>query len=128
MFPLAFGGRWFALEFTPLFPNSLGNGHWQSAVYVLWDSVLAVGMCLGTLTLFRRFCDGWGRLGRFLSKHSYTVYIIHIPIVVFLTAFVLKGIELVPLLKFGIVSVIAMPASFAIAYIVRKIPLASRIL
>ena len=47
---------------------------------------------------------------------------------VFLTAFVLKGIELVPLLKFGIVAIIAVPVSFAIAYIVRKIPLASRIL
>jgi len=128
LFPLAFGGRWFALEFTPLFPNSLGNGHWQSAVYVLWDSAFAVGMCLGALTLFRRFCNGQGSIGRFLSQHSYTVYIIHIPIVVFLTAFVLKRIELVPLLKFGIVAVIAVPVSFAIAYIVRKIPLASRIL
>ncbi|MFC1908252.1 acyltransferase family protein [Chloroflexota bacterium] len=128
LFPLAFSGHLFSLEITPALTNFTGNGQWQSAVYVLWDSAFAVGMCLGALTLFRRFCNGQGKLGRFLSQHSYTVYIIHIPIVVFLTAFVLKGIELVPLLKFGIVAVIAVPVSFTIAYIVRKIPLASRIL
>ncbi|MFC1874477.1 acyltransferase family protein [Chloroflexota bacterium] len=128
LFPLAFSGQLFSLEITPALANFTGNGHWQSAVYVLWDSAFAVGMCLGTLTLFRRFCNGQGKLGRFLSQQSYTVYIIHIPIVVFLSAFVLKGIELVPLLKFGIVAVIAVPVSFTIAYIVRKIPLASRIL
>ena len=127
LFPLAFSGRLFALEFSPIFSNSLGNGHWQSAVYVLWDSVFAVGICLGVFTIFRRFCNRQGRLSRFMSQHSYTVYIIHIPIVVLITAFLLKGIELEPLLKFGIAVVIALPASFAIAYIVRKIPGASRI-
>ena len=128
LFPLAFSGRFFVLELTPIFSNSLGNGHWQSAVYVLWDSVFAVGLCLGVLTIFRRFCNSQGRLSRFMAQHSYTVYIIHIPIVVLITAFLLKGIELVPLLKFGIAVAIAVPASFAIAYIVRKIPKASRIL
>jgi surface polysaccharide O-acyltransferase-like enzyme len=127
LFPLAFSGHLFSLELTEALANFTGNGQWQSAVYALWDSTFAVGIYLGAITLFRRFLDGQGRFGKYLSQHSYTVYVIHIPIVVFLGV-ALKGIELENLLKFGIAAVIAVPTCFAIAYIVRKIPLASRIL
>jgi hypothetical protein len=47
--------------------------------------------------------------------------------VVFL-ALALRGIELAALLKFGMAAVIAVPTSFAVAYIVRKIPGVSRVL
>ena len=127
LFPIAFSGHLLSLELTPALGNSLGNGHWQSAVYVLWDSTFAVGICLGLITLFRRFLDEPGRFCRFLSQHSYTVYIIHIPIVVFLGV-ALKGINFEPLLKFGLAVVIGIPLCFSIAYLVQKIPLVSRIL
>jgi glucan biosynthesis protein C len=107
--------------------NIVGNGHWQSAVYALWDSTVSVGMCLGMITLFRRLLDRSGRLGSFLSKHSFTVYIVHAPIIVFL-AVLLKGIQIEHLLKFGMAAVIGVPLCFSIAYLVRKIPLASKIL
>jgi len=84
-------------------------------------------MVLGLITLFRRFFDWQGKLGRFLSQHSYTVYVIHIPIVVFLGV-ALKGIEIEALLKFLVVAVIAIPTCFAAAYLIRKTPGASRIL
>jgi glucan biosynthesis protein C len=126
LFPLALSGRLFSLEVTEP-AGFVGNGHWQSAVYALWDSTFAVGICLAAIPLFRRFFNGQGRFGRFLSQHSYTVYIIHIPIVVFI-AIALKGIHLEPLLKFGMVAVIAVPTCFAAAFIVRKIPFASRVL
>ena len=127
LFPLAFSGHLFSLELTPAFTNAMGNGHWQSAVYVLWDSIFAVGMCLGVITLFRHFFNGQGRFGRFLSQHSYAVYVIHIPIVV-VVAFALRGIDLESLLKFGMAAVIMVPTCFAVAYIVRKIPGVSRVL
>jgi glucan biosynthesis protein C len=127
LFPLAFSGHLFSLELTPALANSLGNGHWQSAVYALWDSTFAVGICLGVITLFRRFFDGQGRFGRFLSQHGFTVYIIHAPVIVFL-AVSLKRVETENLLKFGLTAAIGVPLCFAVACIVRKIPLASRIL
>ena len=127
LFPLAFSGRLLSLEITPALANFTGNGQWQSAVYALWDSTFAVGMCLGVITLFRHFFNGQGRFGRFLSQHSYTVYVIHIPIVVFL-AVALRGISFDPLLKFGMAAIIGVPLCFVVAYLVRKIPLMSRIL
>ena len=127
LFPLAFSGHLFSLRLTPALANLMGHGQWRSAVYALWDSIFAVGMCLGLITLFRRFFNEQERFGRFLSQHSYSVYIIHIPIIVFL-AFALRGIDLEPLLKFGMAAVIVVPTCFAVACIVRKIPRVLRIL
>jgi glucan biosynthesis protein C len=116
-----------------LFPLSLtgldrfvGGGTWQSAVYTLWDSTFSVGICLALIVFFRRFFNRPGRLGGFLSRHAFTVYIIHPPTLVFL-AIALRNLQLEHLLKFGLLAIIAVPVCFAVAFLVRKIPLASRV-
>ena len=132
-------GFWLALAVTLLFfpvalssqlgtPGGfLGIGTWQSGVYALWDSTFSVGMCLFLITLFRRFFDSAGRPGKLLSQHAFTVYVIHIPIIV-LFALAIRFIHIEQLLKFGLAAMIGVPLCFAVAYLVRKIPLASRIL
>jgi glucan biosynthesis protein C len=126
LFPVAFISLLTAIENASQQLPPFGYGTWQSAVYTLWDSIFAVGMCLALIPLFRRFFNGQGRLGRFLSQQSYSVYIIHVTIVV-LIAIALKGISLEHLLKFGIVAVMVVPICFAAAFVVRKIPGVSRI-
>jgi glucan biosynthesis protein C len=103
-----------------------GYGTWQSGVYTLWDSIFAVGMVLAATTFFRRFMKGDSRFGRFLSQQSYAVYIIHIPIIVYL-ALLLGGIDIEHLLKFGLAAIIVVPTCFAVAYLIRRIPGVSRI-
>jgi hypothetical protein len=88
------------LESTPALDNAMGNGHWQSAVFALFDSILAVGLCLGLIPRCRGLLNRESRVGRFLSQHSYAVYVFHIPIVVFL-AYALRRIALAPLLNSG---------------------------
>ncbi len=127
LFPLAFSGEMFSLELTEALGSAMGNGHWQSAAYALWDAAFAVGLCLFLITLFRRVFNRQRAFGRFLSQHGYTVYIIHIPIVVFLT-YALREIELNSILKSALAAVIVVPACFIIAAIIRKLPLASRVL
>ncbi len=105
----------------------VGQGSWQSAVYAFWDSTFSVGMCLGLLTLFRHFFNRQNRFGRFLSQQAYTVYIIHIPIIVELSL-ALRGIHPESLLKFALVALIGVPLCSTLAFLVRKIPFASRIL
>jgi peptidoglycan/LPS O-acetylase OafA/YrhL len=126
LFPLALSGALFSMELTDP-AGFVGNGTWQSAVYALWDSIFAVGMILAAITFFRRFFSEERRLGTFLSRQSYAVYIIHVPIVVFI-GIALKGIELAPLLKFFLGAIIAVPSCFVVAYIIRKIPGVSRVL
>jgi len=104
-----------------------GFGTWQSAIYTLWDSIFAVGMSLAAITFFRRFFNKESRMGSFLAQQSYAVYIIHIPIIVFL-AYALRGVELASLLKFGLASVLVLTICFAVAGLIRKIPGVSRVL
>jgi surface polysaccharide O-acyltransferase-like enzyme len=116
---------------TPLWLSGgvdfLGYGHWQSAAFALWDSTFSVGICLALITFFRHFLNCQNRFGRFLSQQAFTVYIIHAPIIVFL-ALALRGIHVEQLLKFVLAATLAVPLCFALACLVRKIPLASRIL
>ena len=126
LFPFALSGNLFSLE-VPEIWVFLGGGTFQSGVYALWDSIFVVGMCLAAITFFRRFFNQESGFGSFLSQQSYAVYIIHVPIVVFI-AVALKGIELGAWLKFGLLAVIAVPTCFVLAYLIRKIPGVSRVL
>jgi glucan biosynthesis protein C len=117
LFPLALSGKL----------NFLGGGTWQSAVYALWDSTFSVGMCLGLITFFRSRFNHTSSLGRFLSRHAYTVFIVHAPVIVFL-AIALRGLQLEHLLKFGLTAIIGVLLCFEAAFLVRRIPLAARIL
>jgi peptidoglycan/LPS O-acetylase OafA/YrhL len=127
LFTLAFSGQLFSLELTEAMGNAMGDGHWQSAAYALWDSIFAVGMCLAAITFFRRFFNGESRFGSFLAQQSYAVYIIHIPIIVFL-AYALRAIDLAPMPKFGLAALVVVPTCFVVAYLLRKIPGVSRVL
>ena len=110
-------------------PPLFGSGHWQSGVYALWDSTYAVGFFLALIIFFRRFLNRQGKLAKLLSQHSYTVYIIH-PLILVWLAIALRGVNLddVILLKFALLAVIAVPVCFAVAYLIKKIPLVSRVL
>ena len=125
LLPIALTG--FSPKLADAARNVVGRGHWQSAVYALWDSTVSVGMCLGMITLFRRFLDRMGRFASFLSRHGFIVYIINLPTIIFL-AVLLKAVKLEHLLKFGLAVAIGVPLCFGIAFLVRKMPLASRIL
>lgn len=105
----------------------IGHGSWQSAVFALWDSIFAVGMSLALITFFRRFVSSEKKLGRFLSQHSFTVYVIHVPVVIFLML-VMRGIHINLLLKFGLAAVVGVPLCFGVAYLARLIPYAKKII
>jgi surface polysaccharide O-acyltransferase-like enzyme len=84
-------------------------------------------MCLGLITFFRHYTPRQTRFGRFLSQQAFTVYIIHIPIIVLL-ALAIRGIHLESLLKFALAALIGVPLCLVLAFLVRKIPFVTRIL
>ena len=106
----------------------LGGVTWQSAACSLWDSTFAVGTSLALIVFFRHFFDRDGKFRAFLYKQSYCVYIIHVLVIVIVTAIVLQGIVMYPLLKFTLSALVTVPICWGAAYLVRKIPFADRIL
>jgi fucose 4-O-acetylase-like acetyltransferase len=104
-----------------------GGLHWQALVYALWEQFLCVGMVISLLVSFRRRYSRQGGLARDMSTSAYAVYVFHTPIVV-LVALGLRGIDLYPLLKFGLVALICLPICFAVARLTKRLPVARSIL
>ena len=127
LFPLAFSGEMFTVEVTEALENAMGDGHWQSAAYAAWDSIFAVGLVLALVVAFRAVASLKNGFGTFLASHSYAVYVLHIPVVVY-GAYLLRSIEMTAIAKTALVSAVVVPVCFAVAFIVRKLPGASRVL
>ena len=104
-----------------------GGIHWQALAYALWEQLLCVGMVISLLVWFRRRYNRQGKLARSMSASAYGVYIFHASILVFV-AIGLSSIELYPLLKFALAALISLPLCFMVGGLVRRLPIAGRIL
>lgn len=127
LFPLAFSGEWFSLELSEAVSLAMGDGSWQSAVYAAWDSTLAVGLTLGIIVSLRALRNREHALGRLLARTSYATYLVHIPIVVY-AAVLISDVGMSHTGRLILAAVIAVPVSFAVAAVVRKLPGVSRVL
>ncbi len=89
---------------------------------------MCVSMCIALLALFKNRYNSQGPIAKALANNSFTVYLIHIPIIVFLQ-YLLIGVAIDPLIKFAIVGAIGVPLAFAIShYGIRRLPYAKYIL
>ncbi len=106
----------------------LGYGSLSSALYALWDSTFAVGASMFAISFFRSHFSSRGRLWNFASKNFYAAYILQAPIIVTIAAIVLSPIHLESLLDFALASAIILPLTWSLAFILRKVPFADRVL
>jgi glucan biosynthesis protein C len=126
LFPLALTGQPLNVAFTGDAAFQ-GGGSWASAAYALWDSTVAVGMSLAAVVAFRTWFNGRNALGRVLSENSYAVYVIHATLLVYV-AYVLRDLALPALVMFVLVSAIVVPACFAVAWLIRRVPVVAKVL
>jgi surface polysaccharide O-acyltransferase-like enzyme len=84
-------------------------------------------MCIGLVYAFRRYLNRRGKLAGFLVPNAYTAYIIHAPVIITL-AFAVRGITLYPLLKWALLAMVAVPLTFGLSSLIRKIPYTDRVL
>jgi glucan biosynthesis protein C len=105
----------------------LGGVTWQSFAFSVWEEFVCVGAIIVLLIGFRERFDRQSALAKAMSDSTFTVYFIHAPVLVFL-ALALRGWDLYPLLKWALVSPVAILSCFLIAYLLRKVPLLRKIL
>ncbi|GAA1442144.1 acyltransferase [Nocardiopsis tropica] len=105
----------------------MGHGTWQSLAMAVCESTLAVGIGLGLLVLFRERLGHQGRRLRFLSTHAYAVYLVH-PVVLVALGHALSGVQAPAVAKFALLAVLAVPLCWALAFAVRALPGARRVL
>lgn len=116
-----------ALESDAALENFLGGLHWQSLVYSAWESILFLAALTFLLYFFReRLCETSPRL-KWMAASVYTVYIVHQMVLFALNVFFIS-VPIPTILKFVVVSLIAIPTCFVLARLIRRIPLAKRVL
>ena len=120
LLPWAVSGTVFQFTFSPGLEFT-GNGTWQSGVFTIWDSVMAIGLLVAALGLFESRINREGPVWRFLARQSYAVFLIHVVVVTFV-AFGLHGLAWPALAKFVLLALVSVPLSFGIAWLIRLIP------
>jgi hypothetical protein len=132
---------WVALALVPLFPAIgvaggalegdlaplVGGVHWQSLAYSIWEQFMCVAMVVSLLVWFRDKLNRQGRLARAMSAAAYAAYVLFAPVIVLL-ALALSGIRLNMVLKFVLVSPVAVGLCFLVGHLIRKLPLVREIL
>lgn len=104
-----------------------GGATWGAFIYDLWEAFLCCGLCIGLTVVFRKRVNGQGRLTRDMAASTYAVYLFHVPVLVALQ-YAFGHAAAGPLTKFFLVTLIAVPATFAIASALRRAPMARSIL
>ncbi|MCK7622309.1 acyltransferase family protein [Streptomyces sp. RS10V-4] len=104
-----------------------GYGTWQSLAAAAWESTFAVSMVIALTVLFRERLNRQGRRTAFLSRHAFAVYVLHAPVLVGL-GYAFRWLHAPAAAKFALVAVVALPACWAVAYAVRRLPRADRVL
>jgi fucose 4-O-acetylase-like acetyltransferase len=104
-----------------------GGFYWQAFIYALWEQFFGVAVIITLTVLFRKEYNSQGRFVKEMSASAYSVYIFHAPIIVLL-ALSLQSVVMDPLLKFTLISPLAVCLCFVIGIYIRKFPNAKNIL
>ena len=100
----------------------------MALLWSAWECLLCVSMCIGLLALFKNRFSSQGRIAKAMADNAFTVYLIHIPVIIFLQ-YLLVGVAIDPMLKFLIVSAVAIPACFGIGhFVIRRLPIVKNVL
>lgn len=103
-----------------------GLGTWHSLAYSIWEQVTGIAIMVGLLGISK---VKWNTQSKFASKLSggaFAVYVLHPPILVGISILFIDW-EVMLLVKFLVLTPIAMIASFAVALLVKQIPVLRKI-
>jgi glucans biosynthesis protein C len=98
---------------------SAGGRDLHAVIYPLWETLTCFGFCFGLPTLFREHLDIRTPLLERLSRASYGVYVLHLPLVVALQ-YALSHADLPAFAKFLVVGAVAVPTSFLLVLLLRR--------
>ncbi|MCL1842647.1 MAG: hypothetical protein FWF79_02420 [Defluviitaleaceae bacterium] len=100
-----------------------GGLTWQSVAFAVWESFVAVAMCIGLIALFKEKFNKQNNLVKRLSKNAFSVFVFHSVIIVPLSL-LFAPITILPIAKAVIVAIIGIPLCFLITDLtIQRIPM-----
>lgn len=89
-------------------------------IYALWEPVMCVAICYILLVFSKKYFNRKSSLIDWLSKQTYSFYIIHPAVVVGCTYFV-ETINVSPFQRFLLLLIIGIPLCFIVGYLFKKV-------
>lgn len=142
-YPLAI--RWFIASFAIGIPlwiiviylgvPSMGSlkdmtftGGWNlpSFLYALWESFFCVAIIIALIGIFKEKFNKQNSIQKYLSENAFCVYVFH-PLVLTAITVLFASVDWAPILKFAIVTCIAVPTSFIVSSLIRKVKMLRRL-
>jgi glucan biosynthesis protein C len=111
-------GFWYAYSLV-LWKYLPTSGITMDVLRLIWEMVLCFGFCIGLTVLFREKLNFQGNLGKVLAQSQYGAYIFHV-LLVLVFQFLVLSLTLPPFVKFVLVTLAAVPATFLFSNWVRK--------
>jgi hypothetical protein len=105
----------------------MGGFTWQSLAYAVWEQLNGFALIIGLSGIFKQKFNSQNKLAQRMSASAYTAYVIHTPLLVYLTL-MLTNLILYPAVKFIVVAPIALIVIFFVADVIRRLPLARKIM
>jgi len=102
----------------------------SSTAFFMWEyreALLCVGVCVGLLALFRTYFNRTVPIMQFLADNTYGAYIIHVPVIVVIQ-YTFDPVQSGAFTLFVIVSILSIPGSFFVSFLIRLIPGMKRVL
>ena len=87
---------------------------WFDYAWCQWEALLCVGMCIGLPYAFTTWASRAGAASRFLAENAFAVYVLHLPILVFVQR-AMEGSTLGPLALTGLTALVTMLAAYGLA-------------
>jgi glucans biosynthesis protein C len=108
------------------FASIKGAGSIASLLYSYWEVIKCVGTGMLSIVVFRKYFDKQGRIMAAMGRSAFAAYVLH-PLICVLIMFALSGAHIHPLLKFSIVTPVALVATFGISWLFLQVPLVNKI-
>jgi glucan biosynthesis protein C len=108
---------WYAWS---LIPHAGLSAQAFSISYLVWEELIAFGMCIGLLVLFRQAANTQKAFGKVLAANQYSAYFWH-PILIVGIQMIVASMPIGPFAKFILVSVVGVPVVFLWSWLLRNI-------
>lgn len=99
----------------------------EQAAFTIAECGFAVSVILFLLTLFQRVANRQNAASKFLADNAYGVYFWHTLVLILVSMFVLRGWDAPAIAKFAVLTVIALPLTWGLAGVLRRIPAVRKI-
>ena len=104
----------------------LGGFTWQSLTFSVWEQVTGIAIMVTLMGILKVKWNQQSKLSASLSGSAYAVYVFHPPVLVWISILFINW-DAIHLVKFLILTPLALAVSFGVASVIKRLPLLRRI-